>query len=243
MRSSLDELIAARPAFGGSTEAQELASIACRSLREGSVDWLEVGAGDGRNLRYLMSKLSVGRSFRVVALEPAASTGRVDGAIWLKLRVEDYHPDRQFDWINVRHSAYYMDDPVAEIARLSCFLRRGGSIALTHWSRDCILYRLHVAICGDQAGGPTSGIEEITQRLMSIGELDVSEIEQMETVLNVTHVAENDQVASALYELARRGHTPLEPIVNRAESVRVMLGAMSDPTRRLNGVTVIRRTR
>jgi len=243
VRSPLDELIAARPAFGGSTEAEELVSITHRSLRKGDIDWLEVGAGDGGNLRYLMSELSAGRTFRVIALEPAAPAGRIEGATWLKLRVEDYRPDRQFDWMNVRHSAYYMDDPVAEMWRLSSSLRPDASIALTHWSRDCVLHRLHVAICGDQVDGPTSGIEDIAQRLMSVGGLDVSDIERTETVLNVEHVAEDDEVASALYELARRGHTPLDPVANRAERVRDMLAAMPDPGRRLNGVMVIRRAR
>lgn len=243
MRNPLDELIAARPAFGGSTEAHELASITHRRLRSGDIDWLEVGAGDGRNLRYLMSELSAGRTFRVVALEPAAPAGRIDGATWLKLRVEDYRPDRQFDWMNVRHSAYYMDDPVAEIGRLSSSLRPNGSIALTHWSRDCVLHRLHVAICGEHVDRPTLGIEDITQQLMSVDRLAVSDIERIGTVLDVAHVAEDDEVASALYELARRGCAPLDPIANRAERVRDMLSAMPDPARRLNGVTVIQHAR
>ena len=243
MRSPLDELIAARPAFGGSTEAEQLALITHQSLRKGNIDWLEVGAGDGRNLRYLLSELSAGRTFRVVALEPAAPAGRIEGATWFNLRVEDYRPNSQFDWMNVRHSAYYMDDPVAEMGRLSSLLRPDGSIALTHWSRDCVLHRLHVAICGDQVDGPTSGIEEIAQRLTSVGGLAVSNVERLETLLNVENVAEDDKLASALYELARRGRTPLNLVANRAERVRDMLGAMPDPARRLNGVMLIRPAR
>lgn len=243
MRSQLEELIAARPAFGGSTEAAELASITNRSLREGDIDWLEVGAGDGRNLRYLMSELSAGRKFRVVALEPAAPAGRIDGATWLNLRVEDYHPVSKFDWMNVRHSAYYMDDPVAEMGRMSSWLRHDGSIVLTHWSRDCVLHRLHTAICGDQVDGPTSGIEDIAQRLKMVGGLNVSEVVGMETALNIAHVAKDDEVASALYELARRGREPLDLVANRAERLRDILGAMPDPARRLNGLTMIRRAR
>jgi hypothetical protein len=108
-----------------------------------------------------MSELSARRTFRVVALEPAATEVRIDDAKWINLRVEEYHPDIKFDWINVRHSAYYMDDPVAEMGRLTTLLHCGGSIALTHWSRDCVLHRLHVAICGDQGDAGTSGIEDI----------------------------------------------------------------------------------
>lgn len=174
MRSPLDELIAARPAFGGSTEAKELVSVTNRRLREGHIDWLEVGAGDGRNLRYLMSELSARRTFRVVALEPAATEVMIDDATWLNLRVEEYHPGIKFDWINVRHSAYYMDDPVAELGRLTTLLHFGGSVALTHWSRDCVLHRLHVAICGDQGGARVSGIEDIAQQLSEMGGLDLS---------------------------------------------------------------------
>jgi hypothetical protein len=136
-----------------------------------------------------------------------------------------------------------MDDPVAEMGRLASFLRPDGSIALTHWSRDCVLHRLHVAICGDQGDAPTSGIEDIAQRLMRIGGLEILDIARMETVLNVAHVAEDNEVASALHELARRGRAPLEPVSNPAERVRDMLVAMPDPTRRINGVLVIRRAR
>jgi hypothetical protein len=76
-----------------------------------------------------------------------------------------------------------------------------------------------------------------------MGGLDLSKVERMETELNVTHVANDDQVATALYELARRGRTPLNPVVSRANRVRDILSELPDPARRLNGVTLIRRAK
>lgn len=246
MRSALDELVAARPAFGGTTEARRLAALTDSYLCQGAVNWLEIGAGDGRNLRFLLAELAAGRRFTVTALEPAGVATDLADVAWLRLRVEDYQPDLIFDWMNLRHSAYYMVDPVGEIARLSSALIPDGAIALTHWSRDCVLSRLHAAICGPPSDQATAGIEDMVLALGEIPGLTIGTTECVETALHAELVERDASVAEALYELARRAKPSILPSDaqrDRAATIRTLLRALPNPTKRLNGVAIIQRAK
>ena len=241
--NALIDLLAAKPAFGGSTEADHLVKLTDGHLRHGDVDWLEVGAGDGHHLLYQLSRLSARRRFRVVALEPAAVGPELtDGIEWLRIRAEDYGVDRQFDWINLRHSAYYFGDPVSEIARLVARLRGKGALALTHWSGGCVLRRLHLAICGEQDNGGSASIEDLAMALHRHPELRVSAIRHFDTKLCIDQVLGDHAVAEALYELVRRGHPALSPAnIDRAATVAGLLQELPDATVRRNGLLLVRR--
>lgn len=246
VRSALEELVAARPAFGGTTEAQRLATIADSYLGKGTISWLEIGAGDGRNLRFLLAELAAGRRFKVTALEPAGVETDLADVAWLQSRVEDYQPDTVFDWMNLRHSAYYIVDPISEIARLSSALKFDGAIALTHWSRDCVLSRLHAAICGPPSDQATAGIEDVVFSLGKIPGLAIGTVECVETALHGDLIDRDAAVAEALYELARRRKPSILPSDaqrNRAATIRTLLRALHNPMKRLNGVAIIRRVR
>lgn len=101
------------------------------------MSWLEVGAGDGANLKFQLNRLAIGRTIDVVAIEPAAIKPlSLQNVEWITAHVEAYSTDRRFDWINVRHSTYYLSDPIVELTRLGTMLVPGGALALTHWSHD-----------------------------------------------------------------------------------------------------------
>ena len=239
---ALESLLAARPAFGDSTEAEGLFKLTDRHLRPGSVDWLEVGAGDGRHLLLQMQRLSTFRNLCVVAIEPEATASPTAiGVSWLKSRLEDYQPDRQFDWINMRHSGYYIHDLAAQIRRISGSLSAAGMIALTHWSRGCVLRRLHLDICGQRDDLSVACVEELGATLSDKTDLNVLAFEQRKTDLLVHKVVADPTVAVALYNLARRGRPPHYPSHDPVEFIRKWARNLPSGSRRQNSVLLMRR--
>jgi hypothetical protein len=236
----LEDLIAARQAFMGQTEAEECVRLTDGILRRGAVDWLEIGAGDGANLSFQLAYLASGRDIRAVALEPSSAQGAVPGVLWLRAGAEHYRPDTLFDWISVRHSAYYIPDPVTEIARLAGALSPVGAIALTHWSNDCVLRRLHLALCGDLAECATAGIQQLASALTRDHSLIASSLTVFDSELDVNRVLADALLAEALARLASRGR-PLAG--DRSELPRrvadALIGAPS--TSRRNGIVFLRR--
>lgn len=237
-------LIAAKPAFGISDEAEWLTELTNQALPLGSVNWLEVGAGDGRHLIQQLERLSSGRQIRAVALEPSNSANppALPPIRWLRARVEDYVPDCQFDWINMRHSAYYITDALGQIDRLSACLADHGSIAVTHWSRDCVLYRLHVAITGTTPEGAAAGIEDLAAALAATGRLLISTIKYHDAELLVERMAADATIGAAVFELARRARVSALPAgTDRVAFATEVIRAASCARVRRNGVVLIRR--
>ncbi len=241
---ALGSLLAARPAFGTSTEAESLFQLTERHLRPGVVNWLEVGAGDGRHLLSQVRRLSASREMRVVAIDPEEAIPLMPAGItWLRSRLEDYRPDRQFDWINMRHSGYYVCDLAAQIGRMTNSLSAVGTLALTHWSRDCVLRRLHVRICGERDDLPVAGIEDLGAVLASNLHLTVSAFEQHETDLLVHEITASPAVASAVYSLARRGRPPQRPNHDPVDFIADCLRDLPASATRRNGVMMVRQRR
>ena len=243
MRASeaLAALTATKPAFA-ETEAEQLTQLADACMRRGSVAWLEVGAGDGRNLAFQLGVLGVGRAIRAVAVEPAhMHPAPIEGVEWVSCRIEDYRPDRPFDWIGIRHSAYYITDPVGEIARLTRSLTAGGTLALTHWGGDCILRRLHVAMCGDTGEAAVLGVEDLSQELAAVSDLDVSPTIETCTVLDVSKVLADPTIAAALAKLACRGRQRLRPGSDPATEATDIIDQLPNSGARRNGIVLVRR--
>lgn len=240
----LTALLTSRPAFGGTSEAVNLAEFTDALLRKGQVSWLEVGAGDGVNLRFQLDCLAVGRAIDTVAIEPAAVTpsGRHD-IEWIKVRVEDYSTDRRFDWINVRHSAYYLRDLIRELARLAGMLKEGGGLALTHWSRSCVLHRIHRHVCGDPGATSCAGIEIIAAQLDLDPHLEVSAPVFHESRLDVDRLLGDRSLRDALLNLARRGRPVLSGVVDYDPDIlSSLLRAIPSPNVRRNGLILVRAT-
>jgi hypothetical protein len=239
----LSALLAARIAFGNSTEAERLLEITERALHLGKVDWLEIGAGDGRHLAHQLERLSAKRKIRIVALEPSpyASPDSPRAFTWLSRRVEDYNPDRQFSWVNMRHSAYYLTDPVGQIQRVSTWLSNRGAIALTHWSRNCVLHRLHCKIYGLAPDAGCIAIEDLAAALASDPRLIISDIDYSDTKLLIEKVAGDQKIASAVFELARRGRRSRVPDgTNKADFIVQALHTLPDAAKRRNGIIVVK---
>ena len=239
----LGTLVAARPGFGLSTEAEALDRFTELNMPEGDLDWLEVGAGDGRNLERQLRRHSHGRRIRTVALEPMADAPAALARVeWRRQPLEEYAPDRSFDWINLRHSAYYVRDALAEVARIACCLRGGGALALTHWSRRCSLYRLHRAIVGASGGLATAAIEDVAAELTKDPRLVVGAVETHDTELLVDDVASDPSLAPAVFHLSRRGMPSLLPTgTDPAAFVSQTLRSWPDARVRSNGLLLIRR--
>lgn len=224
----------------GESEAEQLVRLTDAQLRYGDVAWLEVGAGNGRNLRLQIEGLATNRRIRAVAIEPFYA-GQSDEAIeWVRVRAEKYEADRRFDWVNVRHSAYYIVNLVAELTRISQWLSRDGSIALTHWSRDCILRRLHVATCGDDEQAATLGIEDLVCCLKATSKFDVSSVTISETALDVSAVLDNTTLAAALFRLTCRGRLRRDTTLDPANQITALLRRSPNNSSRRNGIVIVR---
>lgn len=236
----LNDLIASRPALIGSTEADQVCALIDEILPHGAIEWLEVGAGNGRNLLRTISMLSNDRCIRAVALEPARVDITPENVEWLHVLVEEYTPDRSFDWVNMRHSAYYLRDPVGEIARLTDSLSKSGVLALTHWSRECILYRLHVAICGGPEQISCDGIEGVANALALTPGLALSPIQLFETRLCIDPMSNDRALAAAIYDLVRRGQPALNG-AGPADVITDLLSRLDRPSLRVNGLLIVRR--
>lgn len=243
MEDHLSALIATRPAFGDSSEAEQLFCLTDEALQAGDIDWLEVGAGNGRHLLAQLNRLSPARYVNVVAIEPAADAPLVLAHVdWRRTRIEDYQPERRFDWINIRHSLYYFKDPVAEIVRLSSFLSSTGAIAITHWADDCVLHRLHLAITGCRSGLAGAGVDAIAAELTSNASLTFSPVQTHKTSLLVAGVRHDPALAAALYDLARRGMPATLPVgTDPGDFITDELRRIDSPDIRINGFLLIRR--
>lgn len=150
-----------KPAFSGGSERGSLASGLDRLLvRDKIVEWLEVGVGDGKNLTYLLDSVGGSRRLVVTAVDPSPlAVKRVDSPYPVEVvpvGIESFFPGKRYDCINARQSAYYFQDPSNTALTLAGWLSPNGVLAVTLWSRDCVLYRLNGAIAratGQAIGG------------------------------------------------------------------------------------------
>jgi SAM-dependent methyltransferase len=136
--------------FAGQSERGVIASKLDLILaKDKPLCWLEVGVGDGENLQFLLDALGHRRQFAVTAIDPSPlAIKRIDiqKVEILSVGIETFAPDRHYDCINARQSAYYFADPANNVLALAGWLTVDGVLAVTIWSEDCILYRLNRAI-------------------------------------------------------------------------------------------------
>jgi SAM-dependent methyltransferase len=239
----LEALHRTRSAFGLGSEAEQLANEIDRLLPSGDICWLEVGAGDGRNLAWLLTRLRADRRFAVTALEPASDRPRLRMEAdleWLRLPVEQYKPVQPLDWINVRHSAYYLRRPIEEIARLGRALAPTGGMSITHWSESCVLFALHRKICGREGTVPRPSFEDLAVQLAGRPELEIISATTFATEFIRTKVHTEAGVAAALYDLVRRDQPSTIRSDRRAAFIQAAVEDVPASCCRVNGVLVIR---
>jgi SAM-dependent methyltransferase len=240
----LTALLKSRPAFAGTSEAGDLTELTDAVLQKGQVSWLEVGAGDGANLGFQLDRLVIGRAIDVVAIEPAAvKPSDRRNVKWIRARVEDYATERSFDWINVRHSAYYLDDPIGELTRLAHMLAADGTLALTHWSRDCVLRRIHRHVSAASDSIACAGIEDIAAHLGRNPGLAVSTPVFHDSHLDVDRLLSDRSLRDALLDLVRRGRPkPSGVSDDDSDVLSSLLRTISLPKVRRNGIVLVQAT-
>lgn len=237
-------LAAAKPAFGGDTEAASLLEAVDQRLRYGAVRWLDVGSGDGRNLALMLDRLRPGRQIEAIAVEPAAQALRRDNdgtpnVRWVRSTIESFDTRDRFELINVRQSAYYFADPPRQLTLLSDYLAPKGLLVLTHWSADCVLYGLHRTICESSGCQCSDTIEELCAGLTASDRFDVSLLGLFESAFDQSRL-QDDLVASAIYDLSRRlCPDQLTSIQDRATFVRAFLTRLSRIPARSNGIVLV----
>jgi SAM-dependent methyltransferase len=169
--------------------------------------WLEVGVGDGANLRFLLDTLGHRRQFAVTAIDPSPlaikqiNTHKIE---ILHVGVETFVPDKYYDCINARQSAYYFGNPASDVLSLAGWLTPDGLLAVTIWSEDCILYRLNRAIAR-AAGCNEAGLraEDLIKSLPS-GEFVVERYREPCGRIDMGRLREDRNVFAAVCSLAAR---------------------------------------
>lgn len=233
-----DLLLDAKPAFGQESEAVELARLVDASLQQRRVRWLEVGAGNGSNLQFLLNRLAPGREIAATAVEPTtAPLQSLPVTYWERKRIEDYQPTHAFDWINIRHASYYFENGPAQLLRLASWLSPSGGISITHWSSRCFLYHLHVRILAQSRTNPCFTFEDLSTYIEERSSLDVSRKKVFDTQLDRQLLQTNDATALAVYHLARRGRADaLRTDEERVIFLRSTLHQVA--TSRANGILI-----
>jgi len=220
-------LNASRPAFGDHSEREILADCIDRRLARGSIRWLEVGVGDGKNLAFLLTRLRDGRSFEVTAIDPAPAVAKMalDGAgiRLLHTGVESFQSEDRYDCINVRQSCYYFDDPAARLTQLGDLLTASGALVLTVWTERCALHRLHGQIARSSGRGGQTVHSDILASAMIRSGFRIEQRRLSAAPLSIGVIQASDAVAGAVYRLAARSLDIYHSEADQAEKCRSFL--------------------
>lgn len=242
----LAHLRQAKAAFRGDSERARLIDAVTANHESGAPVLLDVGAGDGTFARALFSRLKHTETGHLVAIDPAFSADSVQSAqsvTYVRSGLESYTADRTFTCINMRQSAYYLDNPRASVGRVIEWLRLRGLLAATLWTKDCILYKLHATIMKaigqitciidlDKICGPSVSTRHIE---LAFGEVIPGEID-------VAMVANDDALAEAVFYLAARTlDVSGMSQGDRLALVKDFLRTLTSRPRRVNEIRVYRR--
>lgn len=178
------------------------------SLTLGSIRWLEVGVGDGQNLKYLLQALGGRRIFDVFAIDPhpTCSPAVMEGvSITLQsVRLEDFRLAGPYDCINARQSCYYFDEPERSVLKLACNLSERGILAVTVWTKKCALFELHSEIARSLGQKSEVVCAESIAEIVGNERFEVIERCQMTAPLASDAIQNEPMAANGLYQLAAR---------------------------------------
>lgn len=239
----LADLHGSRPAFGTSSERDMLLRLIDGVLPRRDVSWLEVGAGDGNNLKFLLERLCKDRRIEALAVDPDVGFSSIETERFViraqKARIEDVATSQEvFDFIHVRHSAYYFQEPDALLRRLFEALKPTGAMCLTIWSERCILYKLHGAVraATDQRSENILTAARIIEIARAFG-CSVC-VHGSESAYNTEAFSQAREVALSLVRLAARGIS-LDGL-SQAHQLRLLNDIVrSDPDRVRSNFTVV----
>ncbi len=155
----LSSLRVLKTTFVEGSEGDAVLDAIRTSFEPGVLSFLDVGCADGLFTRRAKDLLNLaGTNLSITAIDPlsaaALSTARqIPHDVVYRTRFEDFSTEAKFDVINVRHSLYYLRDPMSQVARMTDLLKPGGLLAFTLWGRDCDLYRVYLATRSELANG------------------------------------------------------------------------------------------
>ena len=244
MLSPLTALQRVRPALD-SSELPVLVAMVQKHLPHVPAGWLDVGSGTGMSLRTLIKSLPSGSVGRVTAVDPEADPHfQIDGVHTkvLCIAIEQTPHAVKFDWVNCRHSLYYVDLPSCGLGRLVELLAKHGCLSITMWSRSCILYRLHVEARTALGKSASYTVEDLHMLAAAMG-LTIVEYRRTIMPLRTDIVTTRPTVATALFDLCLRekNSVGLPPPGERAALMRDFLSRHGDHTR-VNGILILRKT-
>jgi hypothetical protein len=181
----------------------------------------------------------------ITALEPAEPPRSVSEVHeWLRTKAEDFRSSDRFDWISVRHSGYYLRDPISEIIRLIGMLTSEGVLVLTHWSQHCVLHRLHLQLCGGLGSAGCAGIEQLAAELSADARAEQVSLSVHDSALDVPRVLRDEHLSRAIFSLALRGNSARPALAsNPPAAIAQLLKELPDSSVRRNGILLLRAPR
>lgn len=240
----VDALAPVKAIARGTADRDALAGQLMAELKAGYVDWLEVGVGDGANASFLLRHLSNGRRFSVDLIDPQTTQPNLllDFEYrFVPIGFEDFNPDRSYDLINCRQSAYYFWDNYRTALKLASMLKPGGIVAMTVWTENCVLFEIHERIA-HSFGVPPSEVthQQLYENLTRYG------FAQIDSAITsgVLDVSEQVSLSTAvgLFDLcARRIDVRNIAPADKVEAVASFFAAQQVKRGRENGVALYRR--
>jgi trans-aconitate methyltransferase len=230
LRKISEVLSESKRLFGGEADRDKLAELLLAHRPAGNLRWLEVGVGDGQNLKYLVDKVCKNVDLTVTAIDPQITVDKefIDPRfVPIKSSFQTFSPNNQYDLINARHSIYYFGDDHEQIARLPAILASNGCLAITAWTEECVLFALHKAIAS-RIGRPPSNLTSTSahQSLEKVGLQRVANY----VALGQIHLqdATTEQLASMVELAARNMDVSHTSTLERAQIAREFISSCRD---------------
>lgn len=202
-----EDLTLSKQAFAGDSERDLLSGLIRDLITEQHKSWLEVGAGDGTNLKFNLEGIPHKSAITITALDPDLRIkSDIDGVVVepQKCTIEEFTPREKFDFINIRHSAYYFDKPRHQLILLNELMSSHGLMAVTLWTEDCCLFDLHKIIAREVSAAPSDLVAEAVQSDLIANGLRLCAARVAYGELDMTQMRSSETVADAIINLASR---------------------------------------
>lgn len=148
-QETLNEL---KSSFSGGAEGLIHIEAIRQKLKE-RIDWLEIGIGTGNNSLIEIRDLVGKNNISITGIDPnLGDTSFLEREFFniklLRNKFEDFDTTCKFDVVCATHSVYYLNNPLSQVDRMINFTKAQGSILITCWSEDDILYKINRDLFG-----------------------------------------------------------------------------------------------
>ena len=168
------------------------------------VDWLDVGSGEGGQVRKMIKILNK-KNVQLTAVDPILGDNPRfwrDADILHRCSFEEFRSNDKYDVINVSQSLYYMANKKVSIWRMINFLKKGGVLVITTWSNEDVLQKIHSRLFPASKSNITS--EALIDMISAINSVYINSVEESRTGFNTFALSDEQVLKSALRVISRQ---------------------------------------